>query len=65
MLDFIGLDWDPACLQFFANERSVSTISRWQVRQPIYKTSIARWKPYERHLGPLIAALGPLADPAT
>ena len=65
MLDFIGLDWDPACLQFFTNERSVSTISRWQVRQPIYKTSIARWKPYERHLGPLIAALGPLADRAT
>lgn len=58
MLDFIGLDWDPACLEFFANERSVSTISRWQVRQPIYKSSIERWRPYERHLGPLIDALG-------
>lgn len=61
MLDFIGLDWHPACLEFFANARSVSTISRWQVRQPIYRTSVDRWRPYERHLGPLIEALGPLA----
>lgn len=61
MLDFIGLDWHPACLEFFANARSVSTISRWQVRQPIYRTSIERWRPYERHLGPLVEALGDLA----
>ncbi len=61
MLDFIGLEWHPACLEFFANARSVSTISRWQVRQPIYKSSIERWRPYERHLGPLIDALGDLA----
>lgn len=56
------LDWDEACLNYTENERSVTTISRWQVRQPIYKTSLKRWKPYEKHLGPLIAALGDLAD---
>ncbi len=56
------LEWDDACLNYTANERGVSTISRWQVRQPIYKTSMKRWKPYEKHLGPLIAGLGDLAD---
>jgi tetratricopeptide (TPR) repeat protein len=56
------LEWDDACLNYTENERSVTTISRWQVRQPIYKTSMKRWKPYEKHLGPLIAGLGDLAD---
>lgn len=56
------LEWDDACLNYTENERSVTTISRWQVRQPIYKTSMKRWKPYEKHLGPLIAGLGNLAD---
>ncbi|MDE2384599.1 MAG: sulfotransferase [Alphaproteobacteria bacterium] len=57
-----NLEWDPACLNYTENDRSVTTISRWQVRQPIYKTSMKRWKPYEKYLGPLIAALGDLAD---
>ena len=56
-----GLDWDEACLNYMSNERGVNTLSRWQVRQPIYKTSLKRWKPYEKHLGPLIAGLGDLA----
>ena len=56
------LEWDEACLHYTENDRSVTTISRWQVRQPIYKTSMKRWKPYEKHLGPLIDALGDLAD---
>ena len=56
------LEWDDACLNYTENERGVTTISRWQVRQPIYKTSMKRWKPYEKHLGPLIAGLGDLAD---
>ena len=60
MVDFIGLPWDDACLQFFETERTVATISKWQVRQPIYRTSVARWKPYEAYLGPLKAALGDL-----
>ena len=57
-----GLDWDDACLNYTENERAVNTISRWQVRQPIYKSSMKRWRPYEKHLGPLITALGDLAD---
>jgi Tfp pilus assembly protein PilF len=60
LVDFAGLPWDPACLQFFETERTVATISKWQVRQPLYTTSIARWKPYEQYLGPLKEALGPL-----
>lgn len=61
LIDFLGLDWDPACLDFHKTERTVQTISRWQVRQPIYKTSVKRWKDYEKHLGPLKEALGDLA----
>jgi hypothetical protein len=57
LVDFIGLDWDPAVLNFFESDRQVSTISKWQVRQPIYKTSVARWKPFEAQLEPLRAAL--------
>jgi tetratricopeptide (TPR) repeat protein len=61
LIDHCKLPWDEACLNYTENDRSVTTISRWQVRQPIYKTSLKRWKPYEKHLGPLIAALGDLA----
>jgi Flp pilus assembly protein TadD len=57
LVDFVGLEWNPAVLSFFASERQVSTISKWQVRQPIYTTSVARWKPFEAHLGALQAAL--------
>jgi len=61
LLDFIGLDWDPACLDFQAGGRAVRTISVAEVRRPIYRTSIERWRRYEKFLGPLRAAL---ADPA-
>lgn len=62
LINFLGLDWDDACLAYFDNARSVTTPSRWQVRQPIYKTSLKRWKRYEKHLGPLIDSLGDLAE---
>jgi tetratricopeptide (TPR) repeat protein len=58
MIDFLGLDWDPACLRFFETERTVNTSSVWQVRQPIYGSSVGRWRNYERHLQPLIDTLG-------
>jgi hypothetical protein len=61
LIDFLGLEWDPKVLSFYETERSVQTISRWQVRQPIYKTSVSRWRAYEKHLGPLKEALGDLA----
>lgn len=54
----IGLPWDAECLNYATQERQVRTPSRWQVRQPIYTSSVGRWKRYERHLGPLKQALG-------
>lgn len=58
LLDFLGLDWDPACLAYHERGGAVSTASLWQVRQPLYDTSLARWRRYETHLGPLKAGLG-------
>ncbi|MCI0400693.1 MAG: tetratricopeptide repeat protein [Gammaproteobacteria bacterium] len=52
-----GLQWDDACLKFYRHKRPVLTASGWQVRQPIYKTAVKRWKHYEKHLGVLIDAL--------
>jgi tetratricopeptide (TPR) repeat protein len=53
MLDFIGLPWDPKCLDFHETERAVTTASKWQVRQRIYAASAGRWRNYEKFLGPL------------
>jgi tetratricopeptide (TPR) repeat protein len=55
MLDFVGLEWDPRVLEFHTNRRQVTTASAWQVRQKVYKTSLARWHNYERFIGPLKA----------
>ena len=52
------LPWDPKCLAFHEHERQVRTASFWQVRQPLYASSVGRWRAYETHLGPLKAALG-------
>jgi len=62
LIDYLGLPWDDACLRFFDREGAVTTPSRWQVRQPIYKTSVKRWKNYESEIRPLIDTLGDLAD---
>jgi hypothetical protein len=51
MISFCGLPWDDACLKPEENERSVKTPSVWQVRQPMYKTSVERWRKYEAWLG--------------
>ena len=50
-----GLEWDVACLRPESNPRAVKTPSKWQTRQPIYRTSVARWRRYEPWLGPLRA----------
>jgi tetratricopeptide (TPR) repeat protein len=60
MLDSCGLEWDEACLDFHKHKRSIRTASVTQVRQPIYNSSVERWRPYEKHLGPLLDALGDL-----
>ncbi len=50
MLEFIGLPWDPRCLDFHQTERIVITASRWQVRQKISTASVGRWRNYEQYL---------------
>ena len=50
-----GLAWNDACLRPESNPRAVKTPSKWQTRQPIYRTSVARWRRYEPWLGPLRA----------
>ncbi len=54
---FLGLDWDPACLSFHRTERAIRTASVNQVRQPIYRGSVGRWRKHAEHLGPLLEAL--------
>ncbi|HXA48171.1 MAG TPA: tetratricopeptide repeat protein, partial [Burkholderiaceae bacterium] len=62
LFDHLGLPWDSRCLAFHENKRHVRTASAAQVRKPIYKSSIARWEHYAKHLTPLIAVLNvPLA----
>lgn len=57
LIEFLGLEWQPACVDFHLTERAVSTVSYWQVRQPLYQSSVGRWRNYEKHLGPLFATL--------
>lgn len=61
LLEFCGLEWDDACLEFQKTERRVKTASTMQIRKPIYKSSVARWKKYEEQLKPLYEALGDMA----
>jgi hypothetical protein len=62
VIDFLGLQWEPSCLDFHETERTVATVSHWQVRQPIYSNSVGRWRRYEKHLQPLFEALGEPAE---
>jgi len=57
LIDFIGLDWDPACLDFHRNTAPVATASSVQVRSPIYSSSVGRWRRYGDGLKPLLDAL--------
>jgi len=65
LVDFCGLEWDDACLDFHKTDRSIRTASVTQVRQPIYTTSLDRWRHYEAFLDPLFDALGDLAPKRT
>jgi len=59
MLDFLGLPWDPACLEFHRNTRAVVTASRWQVRQAVNTSSVGRWRDYEPFIEPLKSLASP------
>jgi tetratricopeptide (TPR) repeat protein len=61
ILEYCGLEWNDACLDFHKNPRAVSTASMTQVRQRIYTSSVDRWRAYEKFLGPLLDALGDFA----
>ena len=53
LVEHCGLKWDDRCLNFHKNRRAVHTPSKWQVRQPMYKTSVEKWRRYERQLQPI------------
>jgi tetratricopeptide (TPR) repeat protein len=55
ILEFLGLPWDDSCLEFHKLNRAVTTASTWQVRQKIYKSSVARWRNYEKFIQPLLS----------
>jgi len=59
MLDYLRLPWDPACLNFHEKQRAIHTASVTQVRTPLYTSSVARWKHFEKHLEPLLELLHP------
>jgi tetratricopeptide (TPR) repeat protein len=64
ILAHCGLEWDDACLAFYKTQRPIRTASMTQVRQPVYRTSVGRWKPYQHLLQPLIKELGIELDEA-
>jgi tetratricopeptide (TPR) repeat protein len=60
-----GLAWHDTCLRPESNPRAVRTPSKWQTRQPIYRTSVARWRRYEPWLGPLRALVDDGSEQST
>jgi tetratricopeptide (TPR) repeat protein len=62
LLEYCGLEFEPACLEFHKTDRAVRTASSEQVRRPIYRDAADEWRMYERHLAPLKEALGPVLD---
>jgi len=57
LIAFCGLPWSDSCLSFHENRRPVHTVSRMQVRRPVYTSALGRWRRYAAHLAPLIKAL--------
>lgn len=58
IVQFLGLPWDERCLNFQSTDRNVLTASYWQVRQKLYRSSIGRWRNYEKFIGPLLELKG-------
>ena len=57
MVEFCGLGWDDRCLAHHEGDQPILTASIWQARQPVNRSSLARWRRYEKHLAPLLEAL--------
>ena len=53
LIEFLGLPWEPACLDFHAQDSAVTTASAVQVRQPAHTKSIGRWRRYSNKLEPM------------
>lgn len=64
VIKFLGLDWDPACLEFHKQDTAAMTLSSIQVRKPMTSKSVDRWKRFEKHLGLLEEGLGKRAKGA-
>jgi hypothetical protein len=62
LLTYLQMPFEPACLKFYENERSVRTASSEQVRQPIYRDAVEQWRNFEPWLAPLKEALGSVLD---
>ena len=62
LIDYCGLPWDDRCLSFHKTSRTVKTASAVQVRQPLFRSSLQRWRKYEAGIGPLLQALGDIAS---
>lgn len=63
ILEYCGLQWEKDCLKFYEGEKNIRTASMHQVRRPVYKDAVERWRKYRNYLGPLISALGSYAPP--
>lgn len=62
LIDHIGLDWEDGVMDRSGSQRSVRTLSVWQVRQPVYDSSKGKWRRYEKELAPLMEILAPVVE---
>jgi hypothetical protein len=58
LIDYCGLPWDDRCVAFHQTSRRVATASAVQVRKPLFRSSLQRWRKYEASLAPLLRELG-------
>lgn len=58
LVEFLGLEWDTRCLRFHEQRHPVQTASSWQVRQPMHRAAVGRWRNYQVQLEPLVRAIG-------
>jgi hypothetical protein len=58
LIDYCGLPWNDRCLSFYRTNRPVRTASAAQVRKPLFRSSLGRWRKFEAELAPLLQELG-------